>query len=124
MFYKIEKSEFVNSWVSEKLKEYMFKWNRQGKVGLCIPEFESYYRKGGWMEINGYKYSLLKSFVNVVKKGYAINRWSNDVGVVKNKNTYYVISVLTLTKTKWPWVKFPMSDFSRKIYKMMCGLNY
>ena len=120
LFYKIDKGELVDKWVSEKLKMYMENWNRGGRGGLCIPVFTEYYRKGGWLEINGYKYNFLKAVKNVITKGHAVNKWSNDVGVVRAENgIHYVVAILTLTKSKWPWVNFPMKDFSKKIFDLM-----
>jgi beta-lactamase class A len=141
LFYKIETGQLVNEWVSNKLKEYMQRWNRSGKTGLYISEFESwyrksgtayntlemsdlrnYYRKGGWLEVNGYKVDFWKAVKNAWKKGHAINRWSNDVGVVTGEHSHYAVALLTLTKSKWPWTKFPMKKFSRKIHQVMEGV--
>jgi hypothetical protein len=120
LFYKIDRGELVNKWVSEKLIMYMNKWNRNCRGGLFIPQFVQYYRKGGYLEINGYKYNFFKAIINVIRKGYAINRWSNDVGVVKAENgIHYTVAILTLTKSKYPWVNFPMKDFSKKIFDLM-----
>lgn len=138
LFYKIETKILVNEWVSLKLKEYMSRWNRGGRTGLYIPEFEDiyrksgsaintvrakdligYYRKGGWLEINGYKVNLFQAIKHLIKKGYAVNKWSNDAGVVTGENSHYAIALLSLTKSMWPWVKFPMKEFSREIYNLM-----
>ena len=56
---------------------------------------------------------------NILRKGYAINRWVGDAGVVKGKKSHYVIAILTLTKSVWPWVKFPMKEFSQQIHELM-----
>ncbi|MEI6552984.1 MAG: serine hydrolase [bacterium] len=119
LFYKIETNQLVNEWVSMKLKDYMHRWDRGGKGGLNLPEFKDYYRKGGWLEVNHYKINFIRAIKNVWQKGHAINRWSNDVGVVTTENYHYVIAVLTLTKTKWPWVNFPLKKFSREIFEVM-----
>jgi hypothetical protein len=123
LFFKIEKNELINPWVSEKLKEYMTNWNRGGREGLNLPEFTHYYRKGGWLEINGYKYNFFSAIKNVIKKGHAVNRWSNDAGVITAKDAHYVVALLTLTKSKWPWVTFPLKKFSREIYEIMRKKN-
>ena len=118
-FYKVDTNQIVNPWVSSRLREYMEKWNRGGRIGLDLPEFVDYYRKGGWLEINGYKHNFLLAIKNVIKKGHAVNRWINDAGVVTGKHSHYALALLTLTKSKWPWVKFPMRDFSRQIHEIM-----
>ncbi len=118
-FYKVEKGELVNEWVSEKLKSYMQNWNREGRTGLYISEFINYYRKGGWLEINGYKYNFLSAVKNVIKKGHAVNKWSNDAGVVTGKNSHYTIALLTLTKSAFPWINFPLKSFSKAIHTLM-----
>lgn len=118
-FYKVETNQLVNSWVSQKLKEYMLKWNRDGRGGLDLPEFKTYYRKGGWLDINGYKWNILRGIKSAYQKGAAIFRYSGDAGVVVGENSHYAIAVLTITKTKWPWVKFPLKKLSREIYDLM-----
>jgi beta-lactamase class A len=119
LFYKIETNQLVNSWVSSRLKEYLLRWNRDGRSGLSLKEFKSYYRKGGWLEINGYKWNIYRGIKSVYKKGYAVIKYSGDVGVVEGENSHYVIAVLTILKTKWPWQKFPLKELSRRIYNLM-----
>ena len=118
-FYKVEREELVNQWVSEKSKEYMHNWNRGGRTGLYIPKFLDYYRKGGWLEVNGYKINLWSAIKNVWKKGHAINKWSNDAGVVTGKKSHYAIALLTLTQSPWPWTNFPLKSFSKQIHELM-----
>jgi len=118
-FYKVETNQLVNPWVSQKLKEYMLRWRRDGRKGLNLPEFKRYYRKGGWLEINGYKWNVWRGIKSAYRKGYAIIRYNGDAGVVVGNNSYYAIAVLTITKTKWPWVKFPIKKLSKEIYKLM-----
>lgn len=120
-FYKIEKGQLVNEWVSNKLKTYMQNWNRGGRAGLDLPEFVNFYRKGGWLEINGYKYNFFSAVKNVMKKGHAVNKWSNDVGVVTGKNSHYVVALLSLTKSAFPWTNFPLKSFSKAIHNLMEG---
>ncbi len=117
--YKIETNQLVNEWVSTMLKDYMHRWNRGGRTGLYIPEFTDYYRKGGWLEVNGYKFNFFRGLKSAWQKGHAINRWSADAGVVTGVHSHYTVALLSLTKSKWPWVKFPMKDFSRKIHILM-----
>ena len=122
LFYKIETNQLVNTSVSQKLKGYMLKWNRDSRKGLHIPEFKDYYRKGGWLEINGYKWNIWRGVKSAYQKGVAIIRYSGDAGVVSGSNSHYSIAVLTLTKTKYPWVKFPMKKLSKEIYNLMESL--
>lgn len=110
-FYGIETGKLVNEAVSHKLKEYMRKSNHGDRAGLYIHEFESYYRKGGWLEIDKRQ--------NGEAADDAVIRWVNDAGVVKGHNSHYVIAMLTRTDAKEPTVKFPTEDFSRKIYRLM-----
>jgi len=118
-FCKVETDQLVNPWVSQKLKEYMLKWRRDRRGGLNLSEFKSYYRKGGWLEINGYKWNIWRGIKSSYQKGYAVIKYSGDAGVVVGDNSHYAIALLTITKTKWPWVKFPMKKLSREIYKLM-----
>lgn len=118
-FYKVETNRLVNPWVSQKLKEYMLKWRRDGRKGLNLLEFKSYYRKGGWLEINGYKWNVWRGIKSSCQKGHAVIKYSGDAGVVLGKNSHYAIAVLTIIKTKWPWVRFSMKKLSREVYKLM-----
>jgi len=105
LFYLIETDRLVSVWVSERLKDYMHKWNRAGRTGLWIPEFEDYYRKGGWLEI--------------VDPPAPTLRWINDAGVVKGQNSHYVVVVLTLTESVSSEVQFQIDSFSRKVFHHM-----
>ncbi len=119
-FCKVETNQLVNPWVSQKLKEYMLRWNRRnGRSSLYLNIFVEYYSKGGWLEINGYKWNVWRGIKSAYQKGVAIIRYSGDAGVVLGKNSHYVIAVLTITKTKWPWVRFPMKHLSKEIYQLM-----
>lgn len=118
-FYRVETGQLLNAWVSSKLKEYMLRWNKDSRKGLYIPQFTDYYRKGGWLEINGYKWNIWRGIKSSYQKGYAVIRYNGDAGVVRGKNSYYAIAVLTIVKTKWLWTKFPMKKLSREIYKLM-----
>ncbi len=118
-FYKVETNQLVNLWVSDKLKEYMLRWNRDRRSGLNLPEFKNYYRKGGWLEINSYKWNIYKGIKSSYQKGYAIIRYSGDAGVVSGKNSHYAIALLTIMKTKWPWIKFPMKKLAKQIHNTM-----
>jgi beta-lactamase class A len=119
LFYRIETNQLVNSWVSEKLKSYLLKWNRDRRGGLNLTEFKSYYRKGGWLVINGYKWNLYRGIKTAFNKGYAVIKYSGDAGVVEGKNSHYAIAVLTITKTKFPWQEFSLNKLSKKIYDLM-----
>lgn len=119
LFYKIETNQLVNQWVSSKLKEYMIKWNRDRRKGLYLPEFKGYYRKGGWLEINGYKWNIWKGIKSAYQKGYCVIKYAGDAGVVEGDKSHYAIALLTQIKTKWPWQKFNMGRFSKKIYEIM-----
>lgn len=118
-FYKVETNQLVNLWVSQKLKSYMLRWNRDKRRSLNLPQFKSYYRKGGWLIINGYRHNLYKAIKSVFNKGYAVIKYSGDAGVVLGKNTHYAIAVLTITKTKWPWQEFNLKKLSKGIYDLL-----
>lgn len=119
LFYKIETNQLINSWVSKQLKSYLLRWNRDRRGGLNLKEFKSYYRKGGWLVINGYKWNVYRGVKTALQKGYAVIKYSGDVGVVEGKNSHYAIAVLTVIKTKWPWEEFPFKKLSKAIYDLM-----
>lgn len=120
--YKVEKGILVNLFVSTKLKEYMSRKISSSRAGLNTGKFKEYYGKGGWLVINGYKYNFWRALKNVYQKGHAVNKWSNDAGVIKGEKSHYAIAVLTLTKSKFPWTELSLKDFSEKIYSLMESL--
>jgi hypothetical protein len=119
-FYLVENEKLVSPFVSQKLKEYMLQFNKQGKQGAYIPDgYDQYYCKGGWLETNLYKHNPLSFVKAILKKGWAIIRWSNDAGVVTIGNKKYVIVIMSVTKTISPWKYFPIKGVAKKILKYM-----
>lgn len=118
-FYLVEKKQLTSPFVSNKLKEYMSKWNRTGRTGLYIPAYKTYYRKGGWLETNLYTHNIFSAIKSILQKGWAMIQWSNDAGVVKTEKSDYVISFFSINKTINPYKKFPMQKLARVIYKYM-----
>lgn len=118
-FYLVEMGKLISPYVSKKLKDYMTRWNREGRGGLYISEYISYYRKGGWLETNLYRHNFLSLCKSVFKKGWAIIRWSNDVGVVTGKNSKYAIALLTVNKSILPNSYFPIQKLAKVVYNFM-----
>ncbi len=118
-FYLIETERLVSPFVSKTLKENMLLWNRLGRSGLYIDEYKQYYRKGGWLGTNFWEYGFFAGIKNILKKGWAVIRWSNDAGVVTGKNSKYVIALLTVRKSISPSNHFPIKKFAKVVYDFM-----
>ena len=136
-FYLVEKNELISPFVSKKLKEYMLNWNKHGKQGLSLSEYASYFRKGGYLENNFYlplslrhyrktgfalDYAvggIFKLIKNIFTKGWAFIRWVNDAGVIRGKNSHYVVSVFTISKQVNPYKQFPMEKLAKLIFNFM-----
>ncbi len=119
-FYLVEKEKLISSFVSKKLKEYMLRFNKHGKKGLWLENiYQAYYCKGGWLETNLYKHGFLSLCKAIFKKGWAIIRWSNDVGIVTGKNSNYVIALLTVNKSILPSNYFPIQKLGKVVYDFM-----
>jgi beta-lactamase class A len=116
-FALVDSGKMVSLWVSQKLRDYMYQFNRQSKLGLWLPDvYTHYYAKGGWLETNLYHHGILSLIKSIIKRGWAIIRWSNDAGVVTlPSGKRYVVVVFSITKTIFPWHYFPMQDVARKI---------
>ena len=134
--YLVEQGEMVNRFVSSKLKDYMIRWNREGRKGLTIPEHLFIYRKGGYLENNlyqnifkkyyhksGFGLDYVTGFVNLIRtiltKGWAFICWSNDVAVITGESSHYIISVFTVSKSINPRKRFPMERLGRVIHRYM-----
>lgn len=111
LLYKIETDQLVNEGASRSLKGLMKCTAEASRADLYLPEFKSYYRKGGWLEIDESQ--------NGDTTDDAVIRWVNDAGVVKGANSHYAVAMLTRTNSRLPAVTFPIEDFSRKIYQFM-----
>lgn len=136
-FYLVEKEKLISPFVSNKLKEYMLGWNKNSKQGLSISEYTSYFRKGGYLENSFYlplsleQYrktgfaldyavsGIFKLIKNIFTKGWAFIRWVNDAGVVKGKNSHYVVAVFTVSKQINPYKQFPMEKLAKLIFNFM-----
>lgn len=67
-FYLVETEKLISPFVSKKLKDYMSRWNKDGRKGLNIDDYISYYRKGGWLETNLWTYGFKTVFKSIFKK--------------------------------------------------------
>lgn len=135
--YLVQTDALISPEVSKKLKEYMTRWNRGGRQGLTIGEYLFVYRKGGYLENNlysklydGYYHksgfgldyaftNLWKLIKNIITKGWAFICWQNDVALITGRNSKYVASVFTVTKSLNPRKRFPMERFAKILYDYM-----
>lgn len=118
-FYRVETETLISPFVSQKLKEYMLKWMRGGREGLSIDAHISFYRKGGWLETNLWKHSLLSAIRSILNKRWAVIRWSNDAGVITEDNSKYVVALLTVHKSISPNSYFDLKKLAKLIHKFM-----
>jgi hypothetical protein len=134
--YMVEQAAMISEFVSSKLKDYMTRWNREGRQGLTISEYLFIYRKGGYLENDLYQ-NVYKGFYHksgfgldyvagifhllktIITKGWAFICWSNDVAVVTGENTRYIISVFTLIKSINPRKRFPMKELAKVVHQLM-----
>jgi len=119
-FYLIESEKMISTFVSRKMKDYMIRFNKQGKKGLWLENtYQNYYCKGGWLETNLYKYSIFVALKFILKKRWAVIRWSNDVGVVTGKNSKYAVALLSVNKSILTISYFQIQKCARIIYAYM-----
>lgn len=71
LFYKVEKNEFVNTWVSEQLKTYLGRQLDVNKLAQGFPTDAMFYHKTGWFSY-----------------------WSNDAGIVTDGKKKFIIAAL------------------------------
>lgn len=119
-FYLVETDKLISPFVSRKLKEYMLRFNKEGKKGLWLENvYQNYYCKGGWLETNLWKYGFIKALKSIFYKKWAVIRWSNDVGVVTGKNSKYVIAFLSVNKSIFSNSYFPIQKLAKVVYDFM-----
>ncbi len=124
-FYLVETQELVSPFVSKRLKDYMLHFDKKSKKGLWLANvYSEYYCKGGWFETNLYKHSLLSALNAIIKKGWAIIRWSNDAGVVTGQKSKYSIATLSVNKSISPTSYFRIGKLAKVVYDFMENKNH
>ncbi len=92
--YKIENNELINPWVSMQMKVLLGRQLDKSKAAQGLPKNVMYYHKTGWWSY-----------------------WTNDVGIVDDGETKYIISLfMPLTEET---AKPLMKELSSRIYLLM-----
>lgn len=92
--YKIYKNELVNPWVSQQLKVLLGRQLDTTKLSIGLPHTAMFYHKTGWW-----------------------NYFTNDVGIVDDRDIRYIIALFTpITEME---VRPRMKELSRRVYEMM-----
>lgn len=119
--YLVEMGSMISPWVSEKLREYMSNFSKEGKRGLWLPElYQKYYCKGGWLETNFWQWKYITDLMKSLWfRGWGRIQWSNDVGVVTGQHSHYVVVVMSVSKQFFPHKGFPIQQFAKKLYNYM-----
>ncbi len=117
-FFRIEKEELISPFVSSQLKRYMLRAQRN-RPGLFLSEYESFYRKGGWLENNLWLQGNDVAEQKIKEKNWAVIRWHNDAGVVRTQKSHYAIAMMSLMKTVSPDEYFDTTSLAQKILTYM-----
>lgn len=121
-FYLTETKQLVSSWVSEKIAHWAGKTldrDEHQKIG-----YSRFYKKGGWFETNLWKHSILSALKSVIQKHWAVIRWHNDIYLAQGRNSHYICAIMSISKSIFPWKKFPMRKIEREIFEFMENLKY
>ncbi len=110
-FFLLDSNKLISKNVSQILKKYMVlsKHALNDNLVKGLPKNVLFFRKGGWLEIKNNKGQLVK--------------YNSDAGIVKSKNSKYIIACLTFLKTEKKNINFPMTSLSRIIYKFLKDFN-
>ena len=92
--YKIYKNELINPWVSQQLEVLLGRQLDTTKLSTGLPHKAMFYHKSGWW-----------------------NYFTNDVGIVDDRDIRYIIALFTpITEME---VRPRMKELSRRVYEMM-----
>jgi len=116
-FFLVEKNEMVSPFVSERLKSYMAR--RNSARGFIFQPTVSFYGKSGWLETNLWDHSPFSALKNIFRGKWAVIRWSNDVGVVREGSVHYAVCVMSISKSGHPWHRFPIKKIGDTILDFM-----
>lgn len=120
--YRVEMGTLISQFVSDKLRTYMNRWNRDGRGGLNLPEYKSYYRKGGSLETNLWSWKTIPQLIkSLLYRKWGVIQWSNDIGVVTGEKSHYVVVLMSVNKQLFPNKPFPIQDFAKRLYNYMEG---
>lgn len=92
--YRVETNQLVNPWVSMQMKTLLGRQLDQGKLGAGLPKNVMYYNKTGWWAY-----------------------WTNDVGIVNDGETKYIIACFLPLKEDLTLPK--MKTLSERVYQLM-----
>jgi len=110
-FYLIETKQLVSPWVSEKLSD----WGDE----LRKERYEYFYGKGGRLETNLWKHSFLSACKSILMKHWAVIRWHNNAYAAKSKDAHYTCAIMSISKSIFPWKKFPIRKLETEILDFM-----
>lgn len=94
--YRVETNQLVNPWVSMQLKALLGRQLDQGKLATGLPKNVMFYNKTGWWSY-----------------------WTNDVGIVDDGKTKYIIASFLPLKEELALPKLKL--LSERVYKLMKG---
>ncbi|MBU2491279.1 MAG: class A beta-lactamase-related serine hydrolase [Bacteroidetes bacterium] len=92
--YKIYKNELVNPWVSKQLKTYLGRQLDDSKYSAGLPANVMFYHKTGWFSY-----------------------WTNDVGIIDDGETKYIISCFMPLKEEFALSKY--KELAPRIHKLL-----
>lgn len=92
--FKVYNNELVNPWVSQQLKTYLGRQLDNSKLSSGLPDNAMFYHKTGWFSY-----------------------WTNDVGIVDDGKTKYIIACFIPLEEELAFPKF--KELSQKIYELM-----
>lgn len=92
--YKVQTNQLVNPWVSMQMKTLLGRQLDKSKLAAGMPENVMYYHKTGWWSY-----------------------WTNDVGIVDDGQTKYIIACFLPLEEELALPK--MKELSKRIYDLM-----
>lgn len=96
--YKIDKNNLINSWVSQQMKSYLGRQLDTTKLATGLPHTAMFYHKTGWW-----------------------NYYTNDVGIVRDENAHFIISLFTPVPEER--ARQRMKKVADRIYKLLAEEN-
>lgn len=116
-FYLIETKQLISPLVSEKLAYWGERTLHRSERQL--KGYSRFYEKGGWLETNLWKYSVLSALKSIFQKHWAVICWSNNAYVVQSANSHYACAIMSISKSIFPWKKFPIERVEKEIFDLM-----
>ena len=103
--YLVENEKLISKKMSRKLKKLLGQSLTAHKNPIYTPKGAKVYRKDGWLKVKSGNRNIV--------------RWNSVGAIIESKNKKYIISIISVLKSKDIKTKFPLKRLAKEIYNLV-----